>query len=251
MTFDYHTHTTFSHGKGSIEDNVKVALEKGLSALAITDHGPGHLTYGVKRKDLPVMRAQIDNLKKKYPQIEIYMGVEANIVNVGSCLDLTEEDKSCLDFVIAGYHYGVWNGYCMANWLFDKGIFKSSGRERKLRDRNTEMTVKAIEQNEIKILTHPGDKAPFDIEELARACEKKDVWMEISTHHSHLTQAELEIVKKYDVRFVISSDAHIPSNVGEWHQGALRAAAAGVDPERIVNIEKTDGSQPNSYPVWE
>ena len=23
MTFDFHTHTTYSHGKGSIEDNVK------------------------------------------------------------------------------------------------------------------------------------------------------------------------------------------------------------------------------------
>ena len=48
MIFDYHTHTTFSHGKGSIEDNVKAAVAAGLSGIAITDHGPGHLTYGVK-----------------------------------------------------------------------------------------------------------------------------------------------------------------------------------------------------------
>ena len=37
MTFDYHTHTTFSHGKGSIEDNVKAAIAAGLTGLAITD----------------------------------------------------------------------------------------------------------------------------------------------------------------------------------------------------------------------
>ena len=47
MTFDYHTHTTFSHGKGSIEDNVKVAAEKGLKAVSISDHGPGHIFYGL------------------------------------------------------------------------------------------------------------------------------------------------------------------------------------------------------------
>ena len=47
MTFDFHTHTTYSHGKGSIEDNVKEAIKKGLKAIAITDHGPGHLTYGL------------------------------------------------------------------------------------------------------------------------------------------------------------------------------------------------------------
>ena len=35
LLYDLHTHTTFSHGKGSIEDNVKVAIEKGLKAIAI------------------------------------------------------------------------------------------------------------------------------------------------------------------------------------------------------------------------
>ena len=63
MIFDYHTHTTFSHGKGSIEDNVKAAVAAGLSGIAITDHGPGHLTYGVKRSDFPVMRAEVDRLR--------------------------------------------------------------------------------------------------------------------------------------------------------------------------------------------
>ena len=41
MTFDYHTHTIFSHGKGTIADNVEAARSKGLKGIAITDHGPG------------------------------------------------------------------------------------------------------------------------------------------------------------------------------------------------------------------
>lgn len=36
---DYHTHTVFSHGHGSIEDNVKAAIKMGLKEIAITDHG--------------------------------------------------------------------------------------------------------------------------------------------------------------------------------------------------------------------
>ena len=44
MIFDYHTHTVFSHGKGTIEDNVKAAIDAGLKAVAISDHGPGHLS---------------------------------------------------------------------------------------------------------------------------------------------------------------------------------------------------------------
>ena len=44
MIFDWHTHTVYSHGKGTIEDNVRIAHERGLREIAITDHGPGHLT---------------------------------------------------------------------------------------------------------------------------------------------------------------------------------------------------------------
>ena len=60
MVYDHHTHTIYSHGKGTIEDNVKAAIAKGLESVAITDHGPGHLTYGIDRNKLPQMRAEIN-----------------------------------------------------------------------------------------------------------------------------------------------------------------------------------------------
>ena len=36
MIWDYHTHTIFSHGIGTIEDNVKIAIEKGTIDEVIT-----------------------------------------------------------------------------------------------------------------------------------------------------------------------------------------------------------------------
>ena len=47
---------------------------------------------------------------------------------------------------------------------------------------------------------------------------------------------EIRIAAKYDVKFVISSDAHVPENVGLYEPQLLRALDAGLDPERIVNI---------------
>ena len=38
--------------------------------------------------------------------------------------------------------------------------------------------------------------------------------------------------------FVIGSDAHVPEKVGEFAAQLKRALAAGLDPERIVNIER-------------
>ena len=75
MIYDLHTHTVFSHGKGTIEDNVKAAVEKGLETIGIADHGPGHLTYGVKRENFPVMRKEIERLKPLYPQIQLKLCV--------------------------------------------------------------------------------------------------------------------------------------------------------------------------------
>jgi len=57
MLWDLHTHTTYSHGTGSIEDNVRAAREAGLAAIGISDHGPDHKLYGVKEKLLPEMKS--------------------------------------------------------------------------------------------------------------------------------------------------------------------------------------------------
>ena len=92
LKFDWHTHTVYSHGKGTIEDNVKVAIEKNLTSIAITDHGPGHVGYGFRRREIAKMRAEIEALGRKYPQIQIYMSVEANIINESGNFGFTENE---------------------------------------------------------------------------------------------------------------------------------------------------------------
>ena len=52
---DYHTHTVYSHGKSTIEENVLEAMEKGLKTIAIAEHGPGHVFYGVSWNNLMKM----------------------------------------------------------------------------------------------------------------------------------------------------------------------------------------------------
>lgn len=239
MKWDFHTHTVFSHGKGTIEDNVKVAIEKGLEAIAISDHGPGHLTYGIKRSAVPEMRRQIDELNKKYPEIQVYLSVEANIVNFGNYIDVTKEESSQYDFIHAGYHFGIPKGYMVSNWLYTHGI-KPEGFSKRLLVKNTDMTVKAIYENDIKILTHPGDKGPFDLDEIAKACSQRGTLMEINFWHGHLNLDEIKLCAKYPVDFVISSDAHDPKFVGGFRRSLSMAMDAGLDVERIVNIARKE-----------
>lgn len=235
LLYDYHTHTTFSHGKGSIEDNVKEALAKGLKGVGISDHGPGHRFYGIKREALPEMRKEVNRLRQLYPQIEIYLSIEANIIARPPYIDTTPEDEAQLDYLIAGYHYGIGNSYTAGNLTLRYLPFLS-GKDQMVR--NTDMTMMCIYENDLKILTHPGDKGPFDIEEIAKACADNNVLMEINMKHPGLTEEGIRIAAKEDVSFVISSDAHTAENVGTFDTAINRALAAGLDLERIVNIEK-------------
>ncbi|MFV0516268.1 MAG: PHP domain-containing protein [Aminipila sp.] len=241
MLYDLHTHTVYSHGEGSIRENVEAAVNRGLNKIAITDHGPGHLSYGIKKSSIPKMRLEISELQKEFPQIDICLSVEANIIKKGRCLDIEPDEFYLYDFVIAGYHYGVLNGYCINNFIKNKrhkAYAKDTKSWKKLRVKNTDMTVKAIYENDLKILTHPGDKGPFDIYEIAKACEAKGTLMEISTWHEHLTTREICQAALTDVGFIISSDAHHPSRVGDFEGGLDRAIEAKLDLDRIVNIER-------------
>ena len=236
LVYDLHTHTTYSHGKGSVEDNVREAFNKGLEFIAVSDHGPGHLFYGVNRNEFVNIRNDIERMNVKYPKLNVKMSVEANIIEGKNGLDVTSEEFEEFDFVIAGYHYGLFGCHCIANWLWNKGF---RWHEEELRQKNTDMVIRALRENDISILTHPGDKGPFDIKAIAEVCAETDTLMEINTWHGHMTVEEIrEAAQVEDVKFIISSDAHSPERVGDFASGLERAFEAGIDISRIVNIEE-------------
>ena len=239
ISYDLHTHTTYSHGKGSIMDNARAAYEAGLITLGITDHGPGHMSYGLDINKIDDMRRDIDAAHKEFPELEILLGVEANIVNFSGNLDVSKEDQSLFDYIIAGYHYAYFGErffhglrLCVSGWLDDKNIIKENKYQVA---QNTELIISALDENNIKILTHPGDKMPVNIEPIARACERTGTLLEINDHHNHLTTDEIKRVKDFNVSFILSSDAHITSRVGDVEGALQRARLAELDLNRIVN----------------
>ena len=235
MVYDHHTHTTYSHGTGSILDNARIAHEKGLKSIAITDHGPGNFFYGMKMELIPKMREDIKAAREIYPDVKIFLGVEANTILKVPYLDVKPIEWDKLDIVLAGYHFAVFGSGMIPNRL---GL-----KSQRLLVQNTDMILNALyyseeSGNHIDILTHPGDKGPFDIDNIARACEDTGTLMEINGKHPHLDIEGIKTAAKYDVKFVISSDAHVPENVGVFEPQLMRALEAGLDPERIVNIAK-------------
>lgn len=246
LKFDWHTHTVYSHGKGTIEENVLEARRKGLESIAITDHGPGHFGYGFRRRDVPRMRAEIDLLNKKYSDITIYMSVEANIINPCGELDVRPEEFSLYDFVIAGYHFGTLGKNPFASLMLHARnlIASKTGHYSKgLVKKNTELVVAAVKANKITTLTHPGDKGRVDLDAVFRACGEAGTYLEISSRHRQLTVDEIKKAAEYDVKFIMGSDAHLPERVGTCWPAVSRMLEAGLEPHRVVNLINDDDAK--------
>ncbi len=235
---DYHTHTRYSHGKGTIEQNVLAARRKGLKKIAITDHGPGHFLYGVRKEDFKKAQQEIAELNKKYDDIEIMLGVEANITGTDGRIDVDEEIISQLDILLVGFHFGALpaslaDGYHIhLKNLGGKVIKKLREDARKV---NTQALVKAMERYPIDIITHPGAKADIDTASLARAAAAKDVALEINAGHRFMTVEYVRIAKKWGAKFVLSSDAHRPEAVGQVIDAVKVALEAGLTEKDIIN----------------
>ena len=101
-TADLHTHTIYRHGRGSIRENVLAAKQRGLHTIGMADHGPGHLFICVRGVEaLHRMREEINGLQSEFPELEILLGVEANIVDVDGTIDVPEEILPELDYLLA------------------------------------------------------------------------------------------------------------------------------------------------------
>lgn len=231
---DYHTHTVYSHGSGSIEDNVVEAISKGIKTIGISDHGYKHMTYGVKIKNIYKMREEVDKLNIKYTNIDILLGMECNILDENGTIDMNEEIEGILDYVMAGYHFAsaptsvksMYNHY--NNYV---------NKNEKSKEYNTNAIINAMKKNKIFIITHPGDKGDVYIEEIAKVAKETNTKLEINSSHGFLNTDQLNKIKDIGNKFVIGSDAHKPENVGNFELAMKIIREANLDLSLVENIK--------------
>lgn len=235
---DFHTHTRYSHGTGTIKQNVEVAIKKGLSAIGISEHGPANIGIGTDLDDFARMRDEVEYLKGIYQDIRILLGCEANIISLDGDLDIPEKILDQLDYTMVGLHPMVWteslrDGYhlLVENMLQRR---MDSLKEKVLRQ-NTLALIRAIKNHKIAVITHPGLHLPIDTAALAQAAVKLGTALEINAGHGYMTVEYVKIAKRYGVRFAIGSDAHRPADVGNLRRGIEIAKKAGLNENDIIN----------------
>ncbi|MGB9866357.1 MAG: PHP domain-containing protein [Bacillota bacterium] len=236
---DFHTHTVHSHGSGTIEGNVRAAVTKGLLAVGITDHGPALWRHGVDLAFWSRIEEEVQAAREKYPGIRVLLGLEANVVSSYGHLDVPDWVLERLDILLVGFHLMIWpDSRDKLKLVVPNLAYSWLPREARaaLRKSNTQALVRAVMKHDVDIVVHPGLHVDIDTEELAYACKERHTALEINASHE---VPELEFVRsaaKTGVRFVVSSDAHSPAKVGDLSQALLLVRAAGLSPERVVNL---------------
>ena len=237
---DYHTHTFYSDGKGSMEDNVKAAKAKGLKQIMISDHGFNRVVKYVKRSELSQLRVEAERLEKLY-KIKVFIGVEANLISCEGDIDILPEDMKKLDFIVCGFHKIVRPLKFIDNFrLFFPNIFyvithikPGKARIRK----NTEIYLKMLEKNKIDILAHPNHDFWIDVPAVARKAKEVGTLIEINGRRNSFSNADVQEMKLDEIDFIVSSDAHVPEDVGNFSLCEKVIIDNDIDLEHVKNYK--------------
>lgn len=223
VEIDTHTHTLASgHAYNTIREMAKAAKEKGLKALAITEHAPEmpgscHLFYFVNLKVIP----------RELEGIEMLFGSELNIMDAEGHVDLPNSTIKGFDIAIASMHPPCYKG--------EKTI-----------EEITRAYINIMERNDIDIIGHPDDgRFPVNYEELVKAAKRTGTLLEINNSslrpggYRENTKENaikmLEYCKKYEAMVVLGSDAHFDTEIAGYKYVDEVLSAADFPKELIAN----------------
>lgn len=218
-----HVHTTWSDGTASVEDMVRGAVELGYAYVGISDHSEV-ATYanGLSVERLKRQRDEIEAARAKFPQIRVFHGCEVDILGDGS-LDLDDECREWLDFVIASVHMEI-------------------GMERK---RMTQRLVKALSDPQVRVFGHPlGRKllkregSSFDWEPVLDVCAERGIAVEVngSPHRLDADWVHVRRIRARGVKLCVNPDAHAMGTLSDAARYGISEARRGwTTKEDVVN----------------
>jgi len=95
-----HTHTQYSDGKNTVEEQVLSAINKGFASIGFSDHGytPFDLSYCIKKENIPAYCEEVRAIGEKYAdKIDVFLGMEID--------GFTAICENTFDYTICSVHY--------------------------------------------------------------------------------------------------------------------------------------------------
>ena len=220
LAADLHVHSIASgHAYSTITENARAGKERGLAAIAITDHGPSlpgasHLYH-------------LGNMKVLPPDIEgirVLHGVEANVLDRDGKLDVPDFYLLRLDIVLAGLHT-----LCSPYGSIEE---------------NTRMLIKTIENPWVDVVVHPGNpEYEVDLEKAVQAAAAAGTALEINNSSLTVSRKGSEcncllvarLALRYGARLMVGTDSHYHTRVGDFSSALALLDEAGVTEDLVIN----------------
>ena len=201
---DTHGHTLASgHAYSTIREMALAAKERGMRALAITEHAP----------DMPgscglYYFMNLDVLPREMYGVEMLFGTEANIVNPQGGLDLSGDVLKDLDIVVASMHMPCFGEGHTVDEVMDAYLA-------------------VMRLPYVNIIGHPDDgRFPMDYERLVKAAKETRTLLELNNSSLRPQSfrvgarenvlAMLDLCRQYEVPVTTGSDAHVDADAGNF-----------------------------------
>jgi putative hydrolase len=221
---DCHTHSDWSDGGSPIREMAEAARDLGHDYVVLTDHSPRlTIANGLSPDRLREQLDVVADLNRELAPFRILTGIEVDILDDGS-LDQEDELLARLDVVVASVH--------------SKLRMDAEGM--------TARMVAAVRNPHVDVLGHCTGRivvgrgrpeSQFDADAVFAACAESGTAVEINSRPERLDPPKrlLRLAVEAGCLVSIDTDAHAPGQLDWQPHGCARAAACGVEPERVVN----------------
>ncbi|MCG3401444.1 DNA polymerase/3'-5' exonuclease PolX [Staphylococcus massiliensis] len=222
---DIHMHTTASDGAYRLEDMVKANIKKGYQFMVITDHSQSlKVANGLSAERLLKQNEEIKALNKKYDEIDIYSGIEMDILSDGT-LDYDDSVLKELDYVIAAIHQS----------------FNQSEEEIMHR------LEQACQNPYVRHIAHPTgriigrrDGYKVNMDKLIDIAEKTNTILEINANPKRLDLSADVLKKHKNIHVTINTDAHHVDHLDFMKYGVATAQKGFVTKDRVLNTKSRE-----------
>jgi putative hydrolase len=191
---DWQVHTTWSDGKNSIVEYCQEARRKGLRLVAFTEHVRREIRY-----DFWAYAREVEEARKKFPDLILLAGCEAKVLNRQGDLDAPQDILEKADVVLGAFH------------SFAEPEHYMEALEAMLRnpwvDSWAHPTLYAHKRG--IVLTEDQE------ERLIRLCMEQHVLVEFNSKYNLPRLAMREKTRALGATYVYGSDAHSVTELGQ------------------------------------
>jgi DNA polymerase (family 10) len=220
----FHVHTDYSDGVDSLEAMVCAARNRGFRYVGISDHSQtAFYANGLKEPRIREQWHEIDSLQRRYRDIRIFKGIEADILPDGT-MDYPDSLLAEFDFVIASVH--------------SRFNLPEADQTRRI--------CRALSHPHVTMLGHPTgrlllSRPPYriNVAQMVDAARRYGKLLEIngSRHRLDLDWRVVQYAKSQGVRFCINPDAHAVDEMDNVFWGVNVARKGALSSGDVANTK--------------